>query len=547
MDKQLIETFISAGLKNGKSSVLMAVLDLDIICCESIAKKASYSSYRNRISEMIYNFSEANEADARSILEEFVKTDRKYFKFLIDGREDLFFRNAFRGTIHSWLLFLISQKKPVVSWKIELGNYTSDLPDNWHEKPREEIIEEYVDLFHTVYKDLSTDDLNRVCDISNTFSIVATHFKKILYSIYENDGERSARYAKPVIHDRTMFKSVTQPLLKRKENFFDSKENRIILQCMAEYYLSVTPNSSKQKWHAFLHNTWKKFYPGILLSDTIQDELDNLLEVFSNNNSDNKKTNNNFQRYMRALGIVINHGNVQNIRSEAVLRILVVNRTVAMTLSLMDPNKAGKRETEDVLQDVSAYLSYINYVTNKAEEDDLVESMSLYLENGRFSPNSIKRVAQYSNMWKKSFHDMKVYLNSRNKAVSVLNDRIDEMETTLDKADYNSMKNMVLNLDRGGFGFCLGKLYRFANALDDLSIQETRTLLSCYFSMLNNMGIKPVDSGRLDTIIHEQEELFSNCVPEAEDMVNGDRLLSYPGWSVKDSVVALPVYKIKEN
>ena len=31
MDKQLIETFISAGLKNGKSSVLMAVLDLDKI------------------------------------------------------------------------------------------------------------------------------------------------------------------------------------------------------------------------------------------------------------------------------------------------------------------------------------------------------------------------------------------------------------------------------------------------------------------------------------------------------------------------------------
>lgn len=543
MEKQLVETFISVGVENSKSSVLKAVLELDIICCESIAKEVSYNSYKNRISEMVYNFSDANDVDTCSILERFVKKDRKYFKFLIDGRENLSFANAFRGTIHSWLLFLISKKKPVISWKIELRNYIFDLRDNWYEKTREEIIEEYVDLFCTVYKDLSTDDLNRVCDRSKVFSLVATRFKKILYSVYENENKQS----KLVMHDRIMLESVTQSSLKKKEKFFDSKGNRIILQCMVEYYLSVTPNSSKQTWHTFLHNTWKKFYPGILLSDTIQDELDNLLVIFSDNNSDNKKTNSNFQRYMRALGVVINHGNIQNIRSESVLRILVVNRTVAMTLSLIDSNKAEKREIEDVLQDVSAYLSYINYVTNKAEEDDLVESMSLYLENGRFSPNSIKRVAQYSDMWKKNFHDMKTYLNSRNKAVSVLNDRIDEMETTLAKADYNSIKNMVLNLDRGGFGFCLGKLYRFANALDDLSIQEARTLLSCYFNILNNMGIKPVDTNRLDTIINEQEELFSNCVPEAEDMVNGDRLLSYPGWSIKDSVVALPVYKIKEN
>ena len=480
-------------------------------------------------------------------MEGFVKTKRKYFKFFLDGREDLSFRNAYRGTVHSWLLFLISQKKPVISWKKEIENYTSNLRDNWYKKPREEIIEEYVDLFRTIYKDLSEDDLSRIFNLSNTFSKVAARYKEILYRIYDRDNVCSLRNSDSIASNQSISDITMHVLSRKKENFFDSKEKRITLQCMIEYYLAITSYSSKQTWDAFLHNTWKKFYPRVQFSDKIQDELDALLGISMDNSSESKKTNTNFQRYMRALGIVISHGNIQNIRSESVLRILVINRTVTMTVSLMDPNKAEKKSTEDVLQDISAYLSYINYVTNKAEEDDLIESLNLYLENGRFSQMAIKKVVQFSDMWKKCFHDMKDYLNSRNKAVSVLNDRIDEMENTLAKAEYNSMKNIILNLDRGGSGFCLGKLYRFAKALDDLSIQEIRSLVSSYFNILNNIGIKPVASDRLDTIISENEDLFSQCIPEVNNNVEGECELAYPGWSVRESIVALPVYKKKEK
>ena len=547
MNKRFKDTFISAGFQNENSTLLQAIINLDIICCISIDNGDTYSMYRNKLSEMLYNNGSSTIMDARSILEGFVKTNRKYYKFLIDGRKDLSFGNAFRGTVHSFLLWLISQKRPVVSWKTEVNKYTSELRENWYEKPREEIIDEYIDLFRTVYKDLGLNELEKVCENQKAFANVAERFKKILYSIYEKDGEYLSGNTNLPTYGRIGVENTEKPIDKKSTAFFETKENKINLLCMAEYYLAITQNSTKQSWQVYLYNTWKKFFPGIEISEKIYEELENLLGLVSDSNSDTKKINSNFQRYMRAVGIVINHGNVQNVRSDAVLRSLVLNRTVAMTLSLIDPNKADKKEIEDVLQDVSAYLSYINYVTNKAEEDDLMESLTLYLENGRFSSNSIKKIAQYSDMWKKSFHEMKDYLNSRNKAVSVLNDRIDEMETTLAKSEYNSMKKMVLNLDRGGFGFCLGKLYRFENNLDDLSVREIRELVSCFFNILNNMGIKPADSERLDTIITEQEELFMRCIPETEEAVSENRILSYPGWSVKESIVALPVYKTKEN
>ena len=142
---------------------------------------------------------------------------------------------------------------------------------------------------------------------------------------------------------------------------------------------------------------------------------------------------------------------------------------------------------------------------------------------------------------------MKEYLNNKNKAVATLNNRIDEMENSLAKANYDSLKKLVLILDRGGFGYQLGELYRFAHSMDDISIEKAKELVASFFDQLNNIGIKPVAAEKLNQVLDERDELYKASIPVYKEETEGVRVLSYPGWSIEKSVVALPVYRIKEK
>lgn len=548
MGKQDVEIYkLSGNIKDKNSAVRMSVL-ADCVCCETICEKQKENELKKNLAEKVLNGEQKDSSiTLQDILDNYIKKKRKYYFLLITGKKVSSFAYSFRGTINTRLLYLISQNVSNLYWKKELEKFTSRFRESWFRQVRNDIIDEYVNEFWSAKKILTDSDMVYLHGMGAKLEELSNIYSSLLEKAYRKDAgvpEVEEKKENPVIRKTEESKI---PEVQEKRAFFSSKENKISLQCMTEYYLSTTEKSTEQTWNQYLSNSWKRFFPGIDLSDAIIDELNEMMRMAQYNNVRDKNTSSGFLRYIKALGVVIRNGNLQNIRSDSVVRSLVLNRTTAMAISLIDPEKADKKTQEDLLQDIFAYLSYINYVTNKAEEEDLTDSIDIYCENGRFNSEAIKKLASFSGLWKKSVLFMKEYLNNKNKAVATLNNRIDEMENSLAKANYDSLKKLVLILDRGGFGYQLGELYRFAHSMDDISIEKAKELVASFFDQLNNIGIKPVAAEKLNQVLDERDELYKASIPVYKEETEGVRVLSYPGWSIEESVVALPVYRIKEK
>lgn len=544
MERYYSETLKRNGLVGGNDEVLRALIIIDSICCKMVYNRERSNTWWTTLNKELSVLSWSDPNNINVVVEDVLKNTRKYFYLLLKGHTINSFANSFRITVHTYLLYLISTQVVNREWKEGIENYTSELKPSWHRKIRNEIIDVYIDNYWNIKKSLSEADFIKIEELGKVFKVISREMKKILISVHNLDQGNIIDNSQPI--QRYLG---TPHYFKEKKPFVNlqSKENRIQLQCMIEEYLSINSNSTENGWNQYLVNNWEKYFPEVELSTGMQLEIKELLGLGQEHNSRTRGNIANYKRYFKALGIVICNGNIQKIRSESVIRSLVLNRTVAMTVSLLDYTKADKKNPEEVTQDILAYLSFINYVTNKAEEDDIVESLGLFIENGRFTAASIKTISQHYEMWKKSFNEMKEYLNGRNKVVSVLNDKIDEMESSLAKASYNTLKRFVIDLDRGDFGYQLGKLYRFSIGMDSLTIDEVRKLVCTYFGQLNNMGIKPIATDLLNSELDVNDDIYTLCIPYSLDQSIGSRILVYPGWTVNGSVVASPVYQIKEN
>lgn len=544
MEKYYYKILKQNGLVGGNDEVLRALIIIDSVSCKMIYSQEKSSTWWTTFHKELSALSWSNPNNINVVVEDLLKNTRKYFYLLLKGRVIDSFRNSFRATVHTYLLYLISQNVVNRKWKEEIENYTSELKSNWYRTIRIEIIDEYINDFWNIKKSLSEADLKSIAKLEKVFETISRDMKEILISVYNSDQEE-------IINNSQLIQPYFEKPLnfKEKNQYLDlqSKESRLRLQCMIEEYLSITSNSTENSWNQYLANNWKKYFPEIKLSARILLEIKELLGLDQEHSLKTRGNIANYKRYFKALGIIICNGNIQKIRSDSVIRSLVLNRTVAMTVSLLDYTKADKKNPEEVIQDILAYLSYINYVTNQAEEDDIVEILGLFMENGRFNACSIETISLYHEIWKKSFNEMREYLNGKNKAVSVLNNKIDEMESSLAKASYNTLRRFVIDLDRGDFGYQLGKLYRFSIGMDPLTIDEVRDLICMYFDQLNNMGIKPIAADLLNCELDVNDDIYTFCTPYSLDQSIGIRTLVYPGWTVNGSTVVSPVYKIKEN
>ena len=330
-------------------------------------------------------------------------------------------------------------------------------------------------------------------------------------------------------------------------DFLMSKINRTAFQCMVEAYLIMAEAPSEAEWNRYLNKNWEVYFPSLKLTSKRREQINDILELDSNNAQWKKQLTSNFQRYSKALGVAICNGNIQKIRSDSYIRSLTVHRTVAMVVSLIEPENAYIKQIDEIVGDIIAYLSYVNYIPDKAEEADIMEILDTYLENGRFNTDSVRLLNTYKQNWKQSYQNTREFLNQRNRAVSVLNDKIDEMEVSLAKANYDTLKQLIIELDRGSFGYQLGKMYRLAFGIDTVSVDELVSILKILFHQFNNMGIKPVAENQFGQELYKDSLLYKESIPEIVNEDSKPRILLYPGWSLNGTVIAQPVYKAKED
>ena len=325
----------------------------------------------------------------------------------------------------------------------------------------------------------------------------------------------------------------------QKLSFLLRKINCVAFQCMAENYLMKCNSPCEKDWKEFMEENWSIYFPHDPLTDDIRHEIN--VAMFSNDKRWTKRNETAFECYCKSLGLAVTKG-VTNIRSESLLRSLVLNRTAAMAVSLIDPARAEKKDVNSVVSDIFMYLSNVNYVETDDEESVITEIMENYLENGRFSRKSLEILQSSSDVLKNGFKNIKEFLNNRNKAISVLSDRLKHTEDSLVHAKFEALTDFINYIDRGGFGYQLGKLYRFASGLDTLSTGEAAYLLQCLFNQFGNMGISPIAAEWLDKPLNKNNEYYEGSVPEITGNDQEERILRFPGWSLNGITIVPPVY-----
>lgn len=531
MNKYFINTYITAGFCGSTNEILRTLILTDSYFCHAAVNSITLSDAQTGLKLFLTDTDWKNIDNAIEMITNVQKIKRSYFYRTITNKSINRIIVAFRGALHARLLLLISTNVPNRNWLHELNHFMSILPEDWYKQLRRKIAEELIDHYWDAYEILSENDIRQL------------KFRKESYKIF------SKKMLNLLKHYLTLKESAPKPASEQNNDFFSHKTNKVRLQCLVESYLA-DPDPSKPRWEQYLRKNWKEYNPKVSLTDSVMQQIAYLLVLDTNANPKTRKFHTNSERYFKALGIAIRSKRIQNIYQETTIRTLVLNRTIAMVVSLLDPEfsdseKTHAMQTDEVVDDILAYLSYMNYVSTEAENDDIIEILDNYLENGYFNRTSLRLLYRSREVWRQSYLDMKEFLSHRNKAVSVLNDKIDEMETSLAKANYDSLKRFVLELDRGSFGCRLGQMYRCAKGYDTFSVQDAIQMFNILFDQLNNMGIKPVAEEFLNQRLLEENELFDQCISESSEITKGTHTLYYPGWSINGSTVALPIYKTK--
>lgn len=545
MEKFYVNAFIAGGFCGTPREVLRVLIMIDADFCHAAACNGRLSDALQNMKLSLSSTDWKNVDDAAQMITDALKKRRSFYYRTLAGRKIDMASVAFRGAIHARLLLLVSTDIPNKNWKKELENFVSDLRSDWYPHLRRQVINAYIDDYWNAYKVLTPSNIQHLNSQKNSYKSFSKKMLDILKHLQElNDNPPLQQCFNAKTPSSRWDKPTAGQAGERNNSFFSNKIYRVPLQCLIETYLENSA-SSKQEWNQYLYDNWKTYYPEIPLTDDMKRQINHLLAL--DDNSRLKRVNTNFERYFKALGFLIRTGDIQKIHQDAIIRTLVLNRTVAMVVSLLDPDKADTKQVDEVVDDIIAYLSYMNYVSNEAEDEDLIDILDAYLENGRFNRTSLQLLSNCREIWQQSYHNMKDFLDHRNKAVSVLNDKIEEMETSLAKANYNSLKHLILELDRGSFGYRLGQMYRCAMGYDTFTAEEAAMMLKVLFNQLNNMGIKPLAGESLNQTLHEEDSLYEECIPESPEKTQGPRTLLYPGWTINGSTIALPIYKIKEE
>lgn len=463
--------------------------------------------------------------------EEFLRRQRKYFYFSLQGKPVNVFYTAFRGAVHMFLLCRLAQGVPPGQWEGLLNQWARQFPPAWLGANCRQIQADYLSELRRMQQAAGPAELE--------------HLRRCLGQLeaFGAGMERALGSAAPREESRTAGGS---PALDRLTN-----RQKVSLACFLECAEHEGLREG-ERWNSLLGRKWAELFPAAPYGRAEELWLARALDCRLPGQGERSRVPGRgaFPKYCRAMGAALEHGGVGSVNSAVYMNSLLLMRAVLMTMACTSLDTLAGRTEDTLLADVLGYLENVTYLAPDGENEIILEYIRLFRPNGDVDRECVLTAQKYRPVLSKNFSAIckAVELKNRNiRQVSNLSDRLKEMESSLCGADFDVKRDMVLRLDRGSYGHRLGELYRFAQGLDQRSPQQVRELLECFFQLLNTLGITPACQERLDQPIGEGDALYDRMAPEGGPAQEGDRVLRYPGWSVQGVQVAPPVYTVKQG
>lgn len=293
-------------------------------------------------------------------------------------------------------------------------------------------------------------------------------------------------------------------------------------------------------WRPCAARCWDAFYPEVPFRQETGDELWRLLH--------RRRGDAAFQRYGQAVALVFQYG-LDHVHNSCYLYYLLLARAVNMAAAYAGEDAAGRvcgGDDDELPGDALRYRNRVRipYALDPAEESALIlRFLSLYTRDGRYDAAALASAAASQAVFRANFQALARRAEDAgagDASLAALQERLDEAEKALEKADFDLKSALIRRLDRGSSGCRLGQLYRIAAGLDEPG--DVRETLRACFALLEAAGIRPVEEERLDQAIEASDPLYGRSVPYLGLDGPGPRTLRYPGWSVGGVQTEPPVY-----
>lgn len=492
-------------------------------------------------SQMWPNFTETE-----AFVKEFLWNNRECFHRLLRGQASIDKAPiAYRGAVQAHLLVLMMDQVSVSVWREKIENLFSLLRPRWLGKVREEILLEHIVLYQDARIFLSPEDWKQLQLCREDCLVVAQEMSNTVMRIAEQ--EIAVNLSAPAPVPTPMPTSV--PALSHVHThtdrhwLFPLNSNTEKLRLL--YFLetcSATQLEQGEPWRMCARKNWNDFYPNAPFCKEVEDELWWVLR--------RRRSTDMFGAYCLATGIVFQYG-LGDINSGVHLYHLLLGRAVGMAVAYASESAAGSTfgvASDEILGDALNYRKRVSVsyaMSAQEEEARLREMLALYQRDGRYDAALLADAVSMREVFRKNFRALEKRVQKSNESNILLlqmHSKLQDMESALEKADFDVKSKLIHQLDRGSFGCRLGQLYRFAQGLDAKDTGQVREMLHSFFALLETMGICPMFGERLDQEISETDALFDKIIPYTGLDEDGKRMLQYPGWSVGSVQTEPPVY-----
>lgn len=479
-----------------------------------------------------------NESEKNELLG-FLTKKRPHFYRLMKGypldRLSLLLRAAFQAQ----LLYLLTAKIPENNWLSQLNSYTANLPSFKRESFKFKIAEECLSEYSGAENALTPALLQELSLYKDALYQASEQLLEQLRQYLLSDQAVKARKANKQENEQKQDAAKTAYESSGRSTSFLSSEVREIRFILLLESCARQTDGTPTDDLAIIQRNWNSFFPDLMYCSQLEQQIQQLLHP-------EERLRRYGNVYFRAMGAALSSGGVERLQSVKFLQRIAVYRTVFVTLACSSVARLQEKTMRVCIEDTKEHLAQIGMQLPDNADSIIASVFRLFTWNGAFSEELLRQLHPYQEMCKKNFfeiRDLQAARTENDPIVTQLRLRIKELEDKISNIQYDTLRDLVLQLDRGSNGLRLGQLYRIAFGAEDRSATEIRELLQSFFHLLALQEITPIGGNQLNTVLKEDDDLYWAAVPADSREESRTRILVYPGWKVFDSPVAKPLYK----